>query len=263
MRGSPSANDFGVFERHSGERIPEMTAAKPMGKVGRNAPCACGSGKKYKQCCLAREQRVPGVERLLFQPTHTQPKPDRGPPLSEDPAALDALYEDASRGTPAWYWRAAQQCALAGRLIEADYFLGKYLATNSTDVAALRLAALVACERCDSEAAKLRFQSLQEVGAPDPVLWMLEVVFLLTLGAPREAAICAGHMLAAPPLDPYAKTAAWVAALRVRDIGLFCQALAIPGDAPRFTRNEAIAAKDFVRHALIDVLRARTEKRTG
>ena len=25
-------------------------------KVGRNDPCPCGSGKKYKQCCLRKEQ---------------------------------------------------------------------------------------------------------------------------------------------------------------------------------------------------------------
>lgn len=25
--------------------------AKPVAKVGRNDPCPCGSGKKYKQCC--------------------------------------------------------------------------------------------------------------------------------------------------------------------------------------------------------------------
>lgn len=23
-------------------------------KIGRNAPCPCGSGRKYKQCCLAK-----------------------------------------------------------------------------------------------------------------------------------------------------------------------------------------------------------------
>ena len=27
-------------------------------KVGRNDPCPCGSGRKYKQCCLAREDAV-------------------------------------------------------------------------------------------------------------------------------------------------------------------------------------------------------------
>jgi len=27
----------------------------PM-NVGRNSPCPCGSGKKYKKCCLLREE---------------------------------------------------------------------------------------------------------------------------------------------------------------------------------------------------------------
>jgi len=28
-----------------------------LGKTGRNDPCPCGSGKKYKKCCLARERK--------------------------------------------------------------------------------------------------------------------------------------------------------------------------------------------------------------
>jgi preprotein translocase subunit SecA len=28
---------------------PELTVTEP--KVGRNQPCPCGSGKKYKHCC--------------------------------------------------------------------------------------------------------------------------------------------------------------------------------------------------------------------
>ena len=27
-----------------------------MGKIGRNEPCPCGSGKKFKRCCLGKEQ---------------------------------------------------------------------------------------------------------------------------------------------------------------------------------------------------------------
>ena len=27
-----------------------------MAQVGRNQPCPCGSGKKYKRCCLARDE---------------------------------------------------------------------------------------------------------------------------------------------------------------------------------------------------------------
>lgn len=29
-------------------------------KVGRNDPCPCGSGKKYKNCCLKNEQQKQG-----------------------------------------------------------------------------------------------------------------------------------------------------------------------------------------------------------
>ena len=29
-----------------------------MPEVGRNDPCPCGSGKKYKKCCLAKDETV-------------------------------------------------------------------------------------------------------------------------------------------------------------------------------------------------------------
>ena len=32
--------------------VPSVKPAKAPAKVGRNEPCPCGSGKKYKQCCL-------------------------------------------------------------------------------------------------------------------------------------------------------------------------------------------------------------------
>jgi len=31
--------------------MPPAFYAPPTGKVGRNEPCTCGSGKKYKKCC--------------------------------------------------------------------------------------------------------------------------------------------------------------------------------------------------------------------
>lgn len=33
-------------------------------KVSRNAPCPCGSGKKYKKCCLEKEKEVEAAERI-------------------------------------------------------------------------------------------------------------------------------------------------------------------------------------------------------
>ncbi len=33
-------------------------------RIGRNEPCPCGSGKKYKKCCLNKAQPVSGSSRL-------------------------------------------------------------------------------------------------------------------------------------------------------------------------------------------------------
>ncbi len=49
-----------VFRRHGGHWLyedgQEISHKKPVlnpGRVGRNEPCPCGSGKKYKKCCGA------------------------------------------------------------------------------------------------------------------------------------------------------------------------------------------------------------------
>ncbi len=39
-----------LLESHRPTHIPESSMAEQK-KVGRNAPCPCGSGKKYKKCC--------------------------------------------------------------------------------------------------------------------------------------------------------------------------------------------------------------------
>ena len=33
---------------------PPTTVRRSTPKVGRNDPCPCGSGKKYKKCCMGR-----------------------------------------------------------------------------------------------------------------------------------------------------------------------------------------------------------------
>ena len=39
-----------------GIRPSQLDGADPMAKPGRNDPCPCGSGKKYKNCCLAKDE---------------------------------------------------------------------------------------------------------------------------------------------------------------------------------------------------------------
>jgi uncharacterized protein YecA (UPF0149 family) len=41
---------YTIYRRkHGWEQIPEKSV-----KVGRNDPCPCGNGKKYKKCCLGK-----------------------------------------------------------------------------------------------------------------------------------------------------------------------------------------------------------------
>lgn len=44
----PDDNDFDSFELP----FPPQTIVNQQPKIGRNDPCPCGSGKKYKKCCL-------------------------------------------------------------------------------------------------------------------------------------------------------------------------------------------------------------------
>jgi hypothetical protein len=39
--------------------MPAQTNARP----GRNDPCHCGSGRKYKQCCLAKDEAADAKSR--------------------------------------------------------------------------------------------------------------------------------------------------------------------------------------------------------
>ena len=49
-----------------------------MAKVGRNDPCACGSGKKYKKCCMANDEAAVRAAR----PAPPAVAPERWPPLA-------------------------------------------------------------------------------------------------------------------------------------------------------------------------------------
>lgn len=42
-------------------------------KIGRNDPCHCGSGKKYKKCCLDRDEAARRESIMLEPYTHVQP----------------------------------------------------------------------------------------------------------------------------------------------------------------------------------------------
>jgi hypothetical protein len=43
--------DGSMVQSSVGKMVEASQPAAPVGKVGRNEPCPCGSGKKYKRCC--------------------------------------------------------------------------------------------------------------------------------------------------------------------------------------------------------------------
>mgnify|MGYP002624965148 CR=1 FL=1 len=45
----------GKLDPEGGEIISFEAARRKKGKVGRNDPCPCGSGKKYKNCCMRKD----------------------------------------------------------------------------------------------------------------------------------------------------------------------------------------------------------------
>ena len=49
-----AAADQEAAMKAQGEAAKPVTIRREQPKVGRNAPCPCGSGKKYKQCCGRR-----------------------------------------------------------------------------------------------------------------------------------------------------------------------------------------------------------------
>ncbi len=80
-----------IDEPESGPRrsAPELEAAHRRLKTGRNKPCPCGSGRKYKTCCLEDDQRLARAAPESFDMAH----PD-GAPLEEDVEPADEVRQE-------------------------------------------------------------------------------------------------------------------------------------------------------------------------
>ncbi len=61
-----------------------------MTKTGRNDPCLCGSGKKYKRCCLAQDEAAERATRVAVQAAKPPPQAVRGPLLDESDELTNA-----------------------------------------------------------------------------------------------------------------------------------------------------------------------------
>ena len=65
-------------------------------RAGRNDPCPCGSGKKYKKCCLAKDQEESSRQVAAIEPSPSSAEPTRtDPSMSAVQAKLEAAIAAA------------------------------------------------------------------------------------------------------------------------------------------------------------------------
>jgi len=66
-----------------------------MAKIGRNEPCPCGSGKKYKKCCLGKETHSRVLPGFAEQPQARLDSPAASVGIS--PYVVAKLFEDSKQ----------------------------------------------------------------------------------------------------------------------------------------------------------------------
>ena len=72
-------------------------------KVGRNDRCPCGSGKKYKKCCLQKEAQSEQIQLKVIRPTSQNPTwvvdydPQRPPDVFFDTNVWISMNQDDIR----------------------------------------------------------------------------------------------------------------------------------------------------------------------
>jgi hypothetical protein len=93
-----------------------------MTSIGRNAPCPCGSGRKYKQCCLRAEERRRAVRAA------------REEGLAKALSWLERRYpKELQRALDEQYFAGADRGALQSRLAGARQDLGGLLEANARE----------------------------------------------------------------------------------------------------------------------------------
>lgn len=86
-----------------------------MPRTGRNDPCPCGSGKKYKHCCLEKDRAAELAPAIALRVRLQAQQPDHAAQREDDEAAWqEAQALDAASN-------AAVDLVHAGRLDEAEH----------------------------------------------------------------------------------------------------------------------------------------------
>jgi tetratricopeptide (TPR) repeat protein len=191
-------------------------ALAPAVTPQRNAPCSCGSGRKYKHCCLPLEQGMPPLPEMNFLPMLLDCLPQRRwRELAGSRVPVDMVHDAAMQLDEAgldkdvctllepWFVADADFHARREGLLDAllDAYTGlprprkkaqlldRALAVGDRRIrsAALQRKATMVSDRGDYRAAWQLFAEAQRADPQSPSLSHLEIVLLLGEGRGEEA----------------------------------------------------------------------------
>jgi hypothetical protein len=65
--------------------LTTKTPTTTVGRPGRNEPCPCGSGRKYKQCCLEKDEAKDRAAYAKAAAEAPEPSPEASPKRTRAP----------------------------------------------------------------------------------------------------------------------------------------------------------------------------------
>jgi predicted O-linked N-acetylglucosamine transferase (SPINDLY family) len=201
------------------------TENKPMAQIGRNDLCPCGSGLKYKKCCLGK----PGL-----------------PSIPGDPGAGVAVVSEPHRPAGiAASLDTAYRYHVSGRLAEAEAGYRRVLAVDPENFDALHLLGMLSHQNArNEEAAELISSAVQKNGR-DPVALGNLAIVLRAMGRLAEAEAACRRAIA---LDPGFVDAHKILGSTLQDLGQSDDA------ETAFRRAIALNANDFGAHGSLGTL---------
>ncbi len=70
------------------------------GKIGRNDPCPCGSGQKYKKCCMTKNTPKSPITWTDQEGTHVVSEGTK--PTNSEIERMTKEYQNQVRNSPMW-----------------------------------------------------------------------------------------------------------------------------------------------------------------
>jgi hypothetical protein len=123
-----SSSGFCLLDRDPLKELPEerdplvigagFTVRRPVPKLSRNAPCHCGSGKKYKKCCYDKDQELlrdaSPYEGVTMTQVRAAPEEVADPSLIEEMRAYELKKLNLAKLNPDQLFAAYRRADLFG-----------------------------------------------------------------------------------------------------------------------------------------------------